>query len=143
MKTNKPNPWILFALMAILELVALAFFDWKYFFPIKDHTDLSFQLTGEAVAYIVSLLVIIAWQRCLSPHYRNLSVWVRFPISGFLGSLMPIAFVWRSLFEGHHFLLGHAYLFPALGVFSALGISEFARDLNSPRKKTGQTAVSS
>jgi hypothetical protein len=140
---KKRDQWIWFACIAILELVTLAFFDWKHFFPLAAHRDLRFQAIGEIAAYTVSLFVLFALQFIFAPRYRSLSVWVRFPFSGFLGTLLPIAFEWRSFFDGPQFALDRLYLFLGFGIFSMLGISEFARDVNPPSKKTEKTLASS
>jgi len=140
---KRRDQWIVFVCIAALQLVTLVFFDWKHFFPLATHQDLRFQVIGEMAAYIVSLFLLFALQFIFAPSYRSLSVWVRFPVSGLLGSFLPIAFEWRSFFDGPQFALDRLYVFLGFVIFSMLGISEFARDVNPPSKKTEKTLASS
>src|SRR6266704_2856541 len=104
MEKKKQNRLILFVFLAILDLGLLALFDWKHFLPLKDHSDLRFQIVGEAAAYVVSLLVAFIWpfglSRDVQSKYLRLSVWARFFITGLLSTSLTATFDWRSFFDG-------------------------------------------
>ena len=107
MAVPKVSKEAIYLLLATFYLVAMGLLDWDYFFPLQAHTDLGFQVAGEALELLVlsGSLGVVFWSskvigRDLSVRRPTLAQ--RFPT----GCAMAIFFIapsWRDFFPGDNF----------------------------------------
>ena len=98
------HPWTINAIVALMFDGFFFFLHQEYFFPLDEHNDLSFQLTGEIIALVIAGFCVILVAALAD---REDQVWTsswplrfRRMLSVPIFALCSLAFFWREFFDG-------------------------------------------
>jgi hypothetical protein len=107
-KQPKRIRWTVASVLTILVLLMFVGFHWGYFFPLRAHTDLRFQLTGELIA-LTAYGLAFASRRFFERNteaiqrLRTGPAWYRVFVYAYPWAIGMVAFFWRDGFAGHEF----------------------------------------
>ena len=101
-------PGAIYSFLAVLVVAMFFFLHWGYFFPLEEHSDLSFQLTGELIALAIfglsyALKPVITHSESAKRRFGKMPPWFRFAVDGFPYATGMIVFWWRDYFSEQQF----------------------------------------
>jgi hypothetical protein len=125
----------------------IALMHWRYFFPRSDHSDLQFQLTGEAIelSVIAGILARVYFGFAESRRSQlDLSASSKI-LGGIAFAAISIALGWREYFTLHQFSLGAGLDNLGFSLFMGFFMTAFGfydrKTLRKPSKEEEKSVV--